>query len=273
MDAARPSLRDVHPVHVDGLVRVGRDFDGGYVVPREVIGQSQALLSLGINDDWSFEEGALALNPRLVVTCVDGTTGLGRVVRKAGQKSVDMIGHLLSLQLSKFVRDVRYFAKPLAFHRFFSRHELLPLMVTATDGPGTITLPTLMAKVTAGRADCRVLVKIDIEGAEYDVLSGPIDCLSQASALLVEFHRLNVNWPRFVACLSALRRTFHVVHVHGNNFDGCIEGTAVPQTLELTLVNRTLLPAAPAPATGLFPRAGLDMPNTRKRPDLPLQFD
>ena len=38
------------------LVRIGRDHDGGYLVSASDIENSQLLISLGVNDDWSFEE-------------------------------------------------------------------------------------------------------------------------------------------------------------------------------------------------------------------------
>ena len=65
---------------------------------------------------------------------------------------------------------------------------------------------------------------------------------------------------------------FHVAHVHGNNFDACIPGTRVPKTIEMTLVNRALDAGTPRSSTVDYPRAGLDMPNSRKRPELPLDF-
>ena len=268
-----PSLRPYRPVHFEGLIRVGRDFDGGYVLPRHVIDQSQALLSLGVNDDWSFEEGILGHNPRMRVTCVDGTTGMARILRKAAKKAVEMLGHLLTLQLDRFLRDARYLAKPFAFRRFFSRHELLSLLVAGSAAPGCVTLPVLLERVTGGRKDGWVMVKSDIEGAEYDALPGAIDRMGRVSALLIEFHRLDVHWEDFVACMSALKRQFHVAWVHGNNFDGCIEGTKVPITLELALVNKALAPRDPPLSTCHYPQPGLDMPNTRKRPDLQLSFE
>lgn len=268
-----PSLRAYRPVRLEGLIRVGRDFDGGYVLPRQVMDKSQALLSLGVRDDWSFEEGVLAHNPAMRVTCVDGTTGMARILRRAAQKSVDMVGHALTLQIAKFRRNAGALAKPLAFRRFFSRHELLPLMVAGSASPGTITLPMLLERVTGGRKDCWVIVKSDIEGAEFEVLPDSIGRMEQVSALLIEFHRLDVHWESFVACMSALMRIFHVAHVHGNNFDGYIEGTQVPMTLEMTLVNKALAPGTPPPVTDAYPLPGLDMPNTRKRSDLRLSFE
>ena len=37
------------------LVRIGRDNDGGYLVSRNDIDNSDILISFGISEDWSFE--------------------------------------------------------------------------------------------------------------------------------------------------------------------------------------------------------------------------
>lgn len=268
----RPSLRVCRPVQIDDLIRVGREYDGGYVLPRRVIERSQALLSLGVNDDWSFEEGVLDHNPQMRITCVDGTTSLRLVTSRAVRRVFDMLGHLLTLQLTRSVRDAKYLIKPLGFLRFFSRHELLPLMVGDRSTPGFVTLPELLQRVRSA-ADEWVIVKADIEGAEFDVLPGSASHLKKVSALLVEFHQLDQHWGRFIQCLSLLERDFHIAHVHGNNYADYIAGTAVPKTLEITLINRALVAGNPPLATSAYPRPGLDMPNNSKHPDLRLLFD
>lgn len=254
------------------MIRVGRDFDGGYVLPRSVIECSHTLLSLGVNDDWSFEEAALAINPGLCITCVDGTTGMKRIVAKAIKRFPQMIGHALTLQPYKARRDLASVLKPIGFRRFFSRHELLQLMVGPETAPGWITLPALLARATAGHGGW-VLLKTDIEGAEYAALPGAIQGMDRVCALLIEFHALDREWDAFTRCMRELAPMFHVAHIHGNNFDPCIRGSRVPQTLEVTLVNRALVPGTPQLSTCAFPRQGLDMPNTRKRPELQLDFD
>lgn len=269
---ATVSLAGYRPVDLPGTIRVGRDYDGGYVLPRNVIERSHTLLSLGVNDDWSFEEAALAINPAMRVTCVDGTTGMKRIATKALKRFPQMIGHALTFQWYKAGRDLSCVLKPLGFRRFFSRHELLPLMVGPTDAPGWITLPALLGRATAGHGDW-VLLKVDIEGAEYAALPAAIRGMDRVSALLIEFHHLDREWEAFTHCMRDLMRRFHVAHVHGNNFDPCIPRTRVPQTLEVTLINRALVPGTPQAAGHAYPRAGLDMPNSRKRPELPLAFD
>jgi hypothetical protein len=267
------SLRPFRPVQFDGLIRLGRDCDGGYIVLRELINSSDVLLSLGVNVDWSFEEAVLATCPAIRITCVDGTTGMKRALVKALQKTVDMVGHFLTLQVDRGLRDAQFLKRPLEFHRFFSKHELLQLMVAKYPAPNSITLPTLINRVTGGRENCWVLLKMDIEGAEFDVLPPPVGTLSQISTLIVEFHRIDLHWDRFVACMSDLRQTFHIAHLHGNNFDGYIPGTEVPATLEMTLVNKCLVAGNPPPSIRDYPITGLDMPCNWKRPDLRISFD
>jgi hypothetical protein len=267
------SLRDYRPVRLGGLIRVGRDNDGGYVLPRDVIDKSHALLSLGVNDDWSFEEGVLAHNPSMSITCVDGTTGMGRILRKVAQRSVDMLGHLLTFQFGKFLRNARYLAKPWQFHRFFSRHELLPLMVAAKDAPGAVTLPSLLRRVTGARDDRWVMLKCDVEGAEFEVLPASLGEMHRVAALLIEFHRLDLHAEQFKSCMAELMRLFYIAHLHGNNFDGYVGDTGVPITLEVTLVNKALVKGVPPFMQCAYPIAGLDMCNRRKHPDLQLVFE
>jgi hypothetical protein len=268
-----PTLRAYRPVEIDGLIRVGRDNDGGYVVPAHAIDTSHSLLSLGVNDDWSFEEAVLARNPAILITCVDATTGMARILLKTAQKAFDLLGNLLTFRIAKLRRNCAYLAKPFLFHRFFSRHPLLPLMVASRDAPGEVTLSTLLERVTAGRKDRWVILKSDIEGAEFDVLADSSGRLTQVSLLAIEFHRLDLNWERFAACMKALMRDFHVAHMHGNNFDGYVPGTGVPITLEVTLINKALVKGSPLPSRHTYPIPDRDMCNTPKRVEIQIDFE
>lgn len=194
------------------------------------------------------------------------------ILAKALKRFPQMIGHALTLQFYKARRDLGCVLKPIGFRRFFSRHELLPLMVGPADAPGWISLPALLERATSGHRGW-VLLKVDIEGGEYAALPAAVRHMERVSALLIEFHALDREWDTFARCMRELAPRFHIAHIHGNNFDPCIRGTRVPQTIELTLVNRALVPGEPQPSTRGFPSPGLDMPNTRKRPELQLSFD
>ncbi len=49
---------DFRPQDVGDLMRVGRPYDGGYVVPRSALMAADHMISVGINDDWSFERAS-----------------------------------------------------------------------------------------------------------------------------------------------------------------------------------------------------------------------
>ena len=67
-----------------------------------------------------------------------------------------------------------------------------------------------------------LVVKMDVEGAEWDALMQASDAtLQQIDQMAIEFHF--VNEERFVAVLKRLREFFHVAHLHYNNVS-CSEG-------------------------------------------------
>ena len=264
-----PSLRAYRPLRFPDLVRVGSAFDGGYVLPRSVLGASQSLLSLGVEANWEFEEGALAVNPALKVTCVDGTTSAeiirARALRELGRAT-------LRLRPFKIARLLKLLGRSRAFKRFFAEHEFLPLMVGPKPGPGAATLPELLTHVRRGDPARWVFVKMDIEGSEYDSLASA-GRLERVAALVIEFHELAREWSRFTATLAALSPDFVIAHIHGNNHSGCIPGTSVPETLELTLVHRQLVDGILPAAIDPYPLTALDRPCDRRRPDLALSFE
>ena len=44
------------------LIRIGKDNDGGYLVSKKDLEIADVLLSLGISNDWTFEEDFIRLN-------------------------------------------------------------------------------------------------------------------------------------------------------------------------------------------------------------------
>ena len=52
-DISLPSI--LRPFKCEQLVRLGQDYDGGYIVNRRDVEKSDMLISMGVKDDWSFE--------------------------------------------------------------------------------------------------------------------------------------------------------------------------------------------------------------------------
>jgi hypothetical protein len=68
----------------------------------------------------------------------------------------------------------------------------------------------------------KVVMKIDVEGAEWDsFLAAPDDTLRQIDQLAVEFH--GVNDERYIAAVRRLKQFFEVAHLHFNNVS-CTDG-------------------------------------------------
>jgi hypothetical protein len=222
-----------------------------------------------VEADWSFEEGMLALNPLINLTCVDGTTGpevIRARVRQELRKAV------VRLRGGKVLRMLRLLDRHTEFEHFFRKHDFQQLMVAAQPGPGLATVDELLERVRGGDPQRWVLLKMDIEGTEYDVLPAVAARLQRVSALAIEFHRMDQNWERFEAIMAALAPTFFVAHIHGNNNDPYVPGTPVPLTIEITLVNRLLVDPLPPQAAVSYPLPGLDAPNKPRLPDMALDF-
>ena len=68
-----------------------------------------------------------------------------------------------------------------------------------------------------GDAGKRIVMKMDVEGSEWDsLLKTPDTVLSEIDQMAVEFHE--VEKPAFLATIERMKQFFYVAHVHVNNF-------------------------------------------------------
>lgn len=119
------------------------------------------------------------------------------------------------------------------------------------------------------------IMKIDIEGDEWDVLACiREDVLAQFSQIVCEFHGIATptflrNFSRRLDCLSKLNRHFGVVHIHANNYARVrlIGSIAIPEVIEVTYANR--LKFELSESDEVFP-TNLDSPNDPARPEIML---
>ena len=90
------------------------------------------------------------------------------------------------------------------------------------------TIPNQIARNGDGAK--RIVLKIDVEGAEWDSFAAtPDDVLQRIDQLAVEFHWVRdekqqwVQDEQYVRVVSRLKKFFHVAHIHYNNFS-CVGG-------------------------------------------------
>lgn len=148
--------------------------------------------------------------------------------------------------------------------------ELLQL-VREPLGPTGVSLADALARLPA---EGDLLLKVDIDGGEWNLLSDPAVDLSRFRQVVFEFHDLHrlddAVW--FEAALGAISRitaTHAPVHVHANNFGAfaVLGGVPVPDIVEVTFVRRDDYNLAP-PTEREPEEEGLDRPNDPARPEI-----
>ncbi|MCW0220564.1 MAG: hypothetical protein OJI67_19715 [Prosthecobacter sp.] len=229
-------LAMLHP-RTDGsdLIRLGRNHDGGYVVTAKMLHESSVLFSYGVGRDVSFEE--------------DYTKATGK---------------------RAFLFDHTVTSLPLAYAE-------LSRLVFVQEGLSAVKeeckAPFGEHLMRFGFTASRVLLKMDIEGGEYDVmlslLSGNIELMA---GFVIEFHALARldNRRRLFQIIKLMKSHFFVVHVHGNNCGRLFQLCDIdfPMTIEVTFARGF----ATALSSRHYPIVGLDYPNAKCHPDYPLPF-
>jgi hypothetical protein len=233
------------------LTRLGRDNDGGYIVPEKAVKVADALFGYGISDDNSFEEDFSNKygKPSYGFDCgVHGFKGKSTLFTFVEE----CIGTAESLHL----KDVSS-KKVSSFTEQLDRCQL---------------------------RDKKVFVKMDIEGGEYKAFEGILPNPKNVTGLVFELHFLyditEIN--QAIKLLSDLRKDFILLHVHIVNYDfphSAYQSKNVvgqfQKVLELTYINRSLVDTFEISKNQKYPTE-MDMPNDpeRKNPEFePLMVD
>ena len=222
----------IQPVHVTNctLARFGAQNDGGYLACANLLGGTTSAYSYGIEgrDEWGCQ-----------------------------------ISHTLGVAVHEYdCFDLREPACPegrLVFHP-----ECVGPRRSTQEGKPFDSIESQMER--NGDSRKRVVVKIDVEGAEWDsFLATPDGVFQRIDQLIVEFH--GVDDERYVRTIEKLKRHFVFAHVHYNN-GGCKPGIEpFPSwVFEALLVNKRLAQTdgSPAPRS---PLPNLDAPNGPNTPD------
>ena len=110
------------------------------------------------------------------------------------------------------------------------------------------------------------LLKIDIEGAEYEALSETSsEVFAKFDQLVIELHDIDGDKlcsDLFIKLIEKIRNNFFLIHIHGNNNTGYVatSGISLPQTLELTFLSKKFN-VTQVPGSAVFPRS-MDYPCT-----------
>ncbi len=226
------------------LVRVGGDYDGGYLVSQKDIEKTDLLIGLGICDNWSFEED-FALRNDVEVFAYDASVNF-----KFWMKRV-------------FAETIKNPLKCYAFRKFFSykyffkgKHKHIKKFVglNAHDNINCSFLEVLNQTKSKN-----IYLKIDIEGSEYRFLDDIINNENRITGMVIEFHDVDIHLNKIKNFIEQF--SLNLVHVHANNFAPIRADDDLPITLELTFSKFAKF----AKNYNLPHR--LDMPNNKKYHD------
>jgi hypothetical protein len=192
------------------LKRLGKDNDGGYLIDPKSLKISNTLISLGINDDWSFESDFFSKNSKINILCFDNNTSFLFLI-KVLIKKIFKFYHYGILDICKsFLKIFNYF--------FFLKKYFFFKNITYND------LIKISKKVKAP-----FFIKIDIEGAEYRILDDLIKIQKKISGLVIEFHSVDLFMNKIKNFIKKFK--LELIHIHPNNC-GALHGEA--NVLELT---------------------------------------
>lgn len=168
------------------LVRIGRDYDGGYIMPDDFGDDDKIAYSFGISDDVSWDKCMAA-------------------------KGYDV-----------FMYDHTIDALPEE-NEHFHWHKLG--ISDGTDPDERLKSLEELIAINHHEGKRNMILKMDVEGAEWGFLERvKPEILSQFSQILIEFHDINApkNTGRILPVLRKLNQTHQPVHIHGQNNGYCV---------------------------------------------------
>jgi len=180
-------------------VSLGTEY-GGYAVCPTSLGEASIVYSFGVGTDISFDEALIALRG-VTVHAFDPTP---RSVEWVNAQSLPERFVFHPWGIAAFDGTARFHAPKDPTH---VSHTLLEggNMGTGTVEVPVLSLRTIMSKLGHDRID---ILKMDIEGAEYDVLSDVLGGDLAIPQILIEFHhhRSGVPLERTQAAVAALEQ-------------------------------------------------------------------
>jgi hypothetical protein len=246
------------------LIRLGSAHDGGYVVDKKSILEADALISLGISTDWSFDQAFLRLNPGVPVHGYDHTVSekfFKRGLRKSLKRFLSLRSNFSEVmehyQLLKSYQDFFQGKNQHFQQRVHNRHDL----------DCDATFHEIIERIDSKN----IFLKIDIEGSEYRIIDEVLQYSSKIIAIAIEFHDTEPLRLVFCDAVQKLLKEFEIIHIHGNNCSP-LGADGLPEALEITFVRKSKA-IVNAKKQVELPLAGLDTPNNMSHQDYPLRFD
>ena len=189
------------------LIRLGRNNDGGYLVGKNTIKNTENLISIGIYDDWSFEKDFKKRKKILNLLMIDNQLDISFLIKNF------FIKKYIKLKLIAIRNIIDYF--------LFVKKNFERLYVSKKNFKGILQAYKK-----------NIFLKIDIEGSEYNLLSEIIHYKNRICGIAIEFHSVDVNIKKIENFIKDLG--FYITNIHINNYS-TFGKNLIPKVIEITL--------------------------------------
>lgn len=212
------------PYYVGEKIRIGNAYDGGYVLPKQMMEDSICLFSYGVNNDITFDEHYIQLT----------------------NKKVYAYDHTIEGIHTQYHDLFTWYKKGLSgtpqeqTDNFLNHYNELGIS------------EKVLLKVDVECYEYEWLENTDVE-----------KLAAACTGLIIEFHMVaDENFRnRFINVIENLNKHFYLCHIHGNNYGGTFnyEGYAIPDVLEMTYISKAIVKNVELDTT-VYPTE-LDAPN------------
>jgi len=99
-----------------------------------------------------------------------------------------------------------------------------------------VSLKSIFKKINSNNN----LLKMDIEGGEYQLVGDIIIYNLKIKMLIIEFHHINKNKKLFTESIKKLKKKFDIIHIHANNYKFKKNSEDIFDSFEITMVNKKI---------------------------------
>ncbi|WP_440926606.1 hypothetical protein [Candidatus Pelagibacter sp.] len=244
------------------LIRIGSNNDGGYLVEKKSLFETEYLISFGLGLNWSFEKHFYNLN-KCPIDCYDHTIKYS-LLKKFSRKN---IFYLLKLENILNPNLLKERLENLFIHQDYKKFFIdKKRHIRSAIGIGTNK--TNLSEIIKNINSSNIFFKIDIEGSEYRILDEIINYQNLISGLVIEFHDIDIHREKIVNFIKNFK--LNVCHIHGQNPGGedYLDKNKDPIQIEMTFTRSTAIKSNKPRIPHI-----LDQPADERFPDVKLNFE
>lgn len=181
------------PKYKADLFRCGSLNDGGYLISKSDLKKSDTLISLGIHDNWDFEKKIFQNYWIKKVILFDPETSYFLIF-------LYLLKSIIKCNLKKVIEYIKKFKefRNLKLHYIFIKKKFRENLVNKYMNSQNI------------------LLKIDIEGDEYDIFNFILKYQNNINCLVIELHNIDKHSNEIENFISNFN--LDLVHTHVNTF-------------------------------------------------------